>query len=440
MPRSTFRRIEIDFLETYVPSWRELKGSAGDKIDKSTRLNARTLHVRKVVKEFLATFQERDPTFSDPSPITFTQEEVNDLGRRIRQWLNNNTRSSSGQAGSAKQVVKGRIHARNLATQRYHQEINEMARKIKTDQPGIHQMAAFNQATTEFMAELEQDDPERYRKLFMDAESIRSAASKDYSELTSEVIAKLLADFPKRFLEQLEAFGRALPVHIWCIVAYATPPDDEVKGYGMFTPSLNQIDGTPTNEKMKTLFMDWLQQTLGHSATGSIEHAEPTVYPDPTRSFRPCLPAVSDVKKVSAHQLRAWLRTYFNYMRMWQGGLGPLGWKDISQDTSFRYIKKTCFPPRVFRLLSPHDMVRAELEAWYLWIIAGQEGKLQPDQIFQFSVVERGKDLPPYEFTEPITSAPANSQLTWTVEEKLYAYKAATCTTPGSISATFGYS
>jgi hypothetical protein len=75
-------------------------------------------------------------------------------------------------------------------TQRYHQEINEMARKIKTDQPGIHQMAAFNQATTEFMAELEQDDPERYRKLFMDAESIRSAASKDYSKLTSEVIAK----------------------------------------------------------------------------------------------------------------------------------------------------------------------------------------------------------------------------------------------------------
>jgi hypothetical protein len=87
MPRSTFRRIEIDFLETYVPSWRELKGSAGDKIDKSTRLNARTLHVRKVVKEFLATFQERDPTFSDPSPITFTQEEVNDLGRVSKALL-----------------------------------------------------------------------------------------------------------------------------------------------------------------------------------------------------------------------------------------------------------------------------------------------------------------------------------------------------------------
>jgi DNA primase len=31
----------------------------------------------------------------------------------------------------------------------------------------------------------------------------------------------------------------------------------------MFTPSLNQIDGSPTNKKMKKLFMDWLQNTLG---------------------------------------------------------------------------------------------------------------------------------------------------------------------------------
>ncbi|CEL58472.1 tail length tape measure protein [Rhizoctonia solani AG-1 IB] len=421
MPRSTFRRIEVDFLETYIPSWRELKGNAGDKIDQSTRLNARSLHVCKVVREFLAKFQDRDPTFSDPSPITFTQEEVSDLGRRICQWLNNNTRSNIGQATAKKQALKGRIHARNLATQRYHQEINEMARKLKSDQPGIHQMAAFNQATTNFMVELEQADPERYQKLFLDAESIRSAGSKDYSELAPEVIAKLLADFPKRFLDKIEAHGRSLPVHIWCIVAYTTPPDDEVQR--MFTPSLNQIDGSPTNKKMKKLFMDWLQNTLGVSAVGSIEHAAPTVYPDPTRSFRPCLPAVSDVKKVSAHQLRAWLRTYFNYMRMWQGGSGPLGWKEISQDTSFRYIPKACFPPGVSKLLSPHDMSRTELEAWYSWIISGQEGRLQPHQNFRFSIVERGKDLPPLEFPEPIVAAPVNSQLTWTVEEKLYAYK-----------------
>ncbi|KAG8731581.1 hypothetical protein FRC11_003487 [Ceratobasidium sp. 423] len=231
MPATTLRRVKVEYLNTEVPTWRILKGKWTTGPDGRSQLQAQTTHIRNVCKIFLQKFPERDPTVSDPTPITFTQDELEDFPRRVQQWFGNNTRSPVMQDTKEKASTKKRTHARNLASQRYHQEINEIAHKIRQEQPELQQLAAFNKATMQFMLELKEQDPDRYEKLSIDAEQIQSSGSKDYTELNPEVVTKLLQDFPMELLSELEEHGRTLPIHIWCIATYATPPDQDVKGY-----------------------------------------------------------------------------------------------------------------------------------------------------------------------------------------------------------------
>ncbi|KAG8681168.1 hypothetical protein FRC11_001481, partial [Ceratobasidium sp. 423] len=42
--------------------------------------------------EFLAKFPNRDPSVSDPSPITYSQEDLERLPERLCQWFRNNSR------------------------------------------------------------------------------------------------------------------------------------------------------------------------------------------------------------------------------------------------------------------------------------------------------------------------------------------------------------
>ncbi|KAG8744436.1 hypothetical protein FRC11_013457 [Ceratobasidium sp. 423] len=80
-------------------------------------------------------------------------------------------------------------------------------------------------------------------------------------------------------------------------------------------------------------------------------------------------------------------------------------------------------PPGIRQLIDPGDMMRALLETWYKWLLAGQEGRLQLEQIFQFALVELGGNSIPLTYTEPITGRPKNCCLVWTPQEKTYAQK-----------------
>ncbi|KAG8763026.1 hypothetical protein FRC11_006401 [Ceratobasidium sp. 423] len=68
-------------------------------------------------------------------------------------------------------------------------------------------------------------------------------------------------------------------------------------------------------------------------------------------------------------------------------------------------------------------MTKEELEAWYRWITAGQDGRLRDDQVFQFSLVQRGKNLEVLRYSGLQKSQPKDSQLKWAASEKQYAYK-----------------
>ncbi|KAG8733603.1 hypothetical protein FRC11_004736 [Ceratobasidium sp. 423] len=113
------------------------------------------------------------------------------------------------------------------------------------------------------MEQLMQEDPEVYQKLVDDALVIRGAVSVDYADLLPEVAAWLLGDFPKTLMNELEEHGCALPIHIWCIAAFATSPNQEVKAYIMMTSSVGAIHRTLSHKVMRQEFMKWLTDNLG---------------------------------------------------------------------------------------------------------------------------------------------------------------------------------
>ncbi|KAG8680029.1 hypothetical protein FRC11_003010, partial [Ceratobasidium sp. 423] len=231
MPPSRFKPPELDFLKGHLPTWERLKHRPTNNANIDRLLKERTKFIRKTIKAFFERFPERDPSVNDPSPVTFTQEMLSEFPEIVRQWFRNNTRTPGGRVILEKRAKRNRTHARNVATQRYHQEINAIARRIIEEEPGIERMTAFNRATTEFLQNLKDEDPEAYAQLSRDAEAIRNSGDTDYTELEPEVLQRLLSDFPSKLLNELEEHARALPVHIWCIAAFAVPPLKEVSTY-----------------------------------------------------------------------------------------------------------------------------------------------------------------------------------------------------------------
>ncbi|KAG8702894.1 hypothetical protein FRC11_011135, partial [Ceratobasidium sp. 423] len=191
----------------------------------------------------------------------------------------------------------------------------------------------------------------------------------------------------------------------------------------MLTPGLHDIRKSSSHEVMADTFGKWVQENLGAGSTGQVKHAPAMIYPDQNHGSRPKIPNDPDIEKITIAQLRAWLRTFFNYLYLWQGGKRSVPWKAVSSDTRHRYIAASCMPPGIRQLIDPGDMTRALLETWYKWLLAGQEGRLRPEQIFQFALVELGGNSIPLTYTEPITGRPKNCRLVWTPQEKTYAQK-----------------
>ncbi|EUC56772.1 hypothetical protein RSOL_196110, partial [Rhizoctonia solani AG-3 Rhs1AP] len=534
MPPARFRPNEQTFFEQRIPLWEKIKSGPGSQRSKSTR-RERNEFIQRTCKDFYVSFPERDPTIGDPTPLTFSKDVVDDFEEIVRQWYRNRTRGIAPAPRGTVESKDKRISARNLVMKRNAQAISELARDIMLEQPELNSMSAFNKATTRFIDTMKQDDPSAYEKLVADAAEIRQASHTDFTDLSPDTLAQLLEEFPDKMNDELERHARELPVHIWSVVSYATPPSQEMKTYTMYTPSLRgmsnsenhsamisnfkawmkehlgttaalQMDtaeplvypdlknhmrpalpvpldveslstlqlrtllriylnytsqrharelpvhiwsvvsyATPPSQEMKTYtmytpslrgmsnsenhsamisnFKAWMKEHLGTTAALQMDTAEPLVYPDLKNHMRPALPVPLDVESLSTLQLRTLLRIYLNYTSRWQGHRTGVPWGLMAKDNRFHYIRQSCFPPGVNCLKKVNDMKRDELLVWYRWILDGQEHRLQPDQRFQFARLPQPDGEVVLEFPDPIITRPSTSNLTWTPEEKLYARK-----------------
>ncbi|KDN34348.1 hypothetical protein RSAG8_12553, partial [Rhizoctonia solani AG-8 WAC10335] len=283
MPPTRFKPQELQFLRDRLPQWEQLKHRPTQNKNVDQHFKEKARFIRVIIKDFFMRFPECDPSVNDPSSETFSEEQLATFPERVRQWFRNNTRTPGGRVTQERRARRNRTHARNVATQRYHQEINQVARQIMAAAPGTKRMSAFNQATTEYLEKLKMEDEAAYDKLFKDAEAIRNAADLDYAEMNTDVLAKLLTEFPSKLLNEMEEHARALPVHIWCIAAFAIPPSKELATYTLVTDGLSEIRKAVAHEAMVDEFKNWIQDNLGSGATGQVQDAPEMIYPDQQR-------------------------------------------------------------------------------------------------------------------------------------------------------------
>ncbi|KAG8744513.1 hypothetical protein FRC11_013431 [Ceratobasidium sp. 423] len=189
MPRPAFRPPEVELLRTKLPDWVRMKGVRATKANVEELLSERRRFIREVTADFLAKFPDRDPSVSDPGPTTYSQEQIELLPQRLRQWFRNNSRVPTDSQVKEKHKGKARTHARNLAAKRYRQQIKEIARELRTADNQLKPLTAFNRATTLFLADLKEKDAVAYDKLYSDARQMRNHAAMDYADLSPEVLA-----------------------------------------------------------------------------------------------------------------------------------------------------------------------------------------------------------------------------------------------------------
>ncbi|KAG8699375.1 hypothetical protein FRC11_013732, partial [Ceratobasidium sp. 423] len=79
MPRSRFKPAELDFLKEHLPTWEKLKHRLTKNANFDRLLKERTTFIRKTIKQFFEKFPERDPSINDPTPVTFSQEQLSDF-------------------------------------------------------------------------------------------------------------------------------------------------------------------------------------------------------------------------------------------------------------------------------------------------------------------------------------------------------------------------
>ncbi|KAG8715759.1 hypothetical protein FRC09_016331 [Ceratobasidium sp. 395] len=188
---------------------------------------------------------------------------------------------------------------------------------------------------------------------------------------------------------------------------------------------MHALAGSDVGETVENMLLEWMETSFGQNSIGSVSTAQKAIHPNASGSLCPLLPLVDNISKISRTTLRAWIRTFFNYLWRWQGGKGLVPWKKLQSDTAHEYIEQSQMPPGINIMKDPHDTGRKTLITWYKHIVAGQLNKLEDSKVFQFSHVNPEPALPPIFYSSLLKVQAVNSELQYAPEEKLYALKVA---------------
>ncbi|KAG8789236.1 hypothetical protein FRC12_013729 [Ceratobasidium sp. 428] len=419
MPPPSFRPEEADFLSQFIDEWIAGKLASNKKVPGESTPRNRLVH--RVIEEFYAAFPERDVHQKDVNPLTFDEDRRVHLAKRLGEWFHNHSKGRGGDGAVLKLRKKTNTYTPRMLVMRKHSaQITALTHKLRAEDPSLNYLDARNQATSEHIRVLKKDQPEEWKRFEELAEDIRTGGQVDYVEQSEDALRELLRLFPWQMLNQVHAWSASLPIHLYCLAVFGTPDDPTMKSSLALSPSIKSLYNSDVEEQMRDLFLTWLEKTFGHKPLGLVETAEKAVHPDPHGSHRPMVP-VEKITDVHRDIIRDWLRVFLTYLWHWQGGVGPVPWKKISSPNGAEYVSSSRCPTSVGRLIDPHDMLRKELEAWYLHLLAGQSGQLSESAIFQFSCVDVKNQDAPLCYDVYCRDEPRASQVKYTPESKLYA-------------------
>ncbi|KAG8793230.1 hypothetical protein FRC12_003447 [Ceratobasidium sp. 428] len=228
MPASLFRADEVDYLLQFIPEWKSLKKDSTSKKTLPGELSARNRLVRRVIEGFYERFPERDSDQTDENKYTYSQDERDGFTPRLKQWFVNKTRESGGHEAQALPKGKNNISPRMLISSHHSSDINAIAKDLRIDNPSLHPLKAFNEATTIFINRMPPEEYERFDDL---AEKVRNGASLDYVDQDEAVLKQMLGMFPQKMLTQVKTWTRAMPIHMYCMAVFALPPENALRSY-----------------------------------------------------------------------------------------------------------------------------------------------------------------------------------------------------------------
>ncbi|QRV91949.1 Tail length tape measure protein [Ceratobasidium sp. AG-Ba] len=419
MPATDLNSEELEYLTGFVQQW---KDSSGRKGRRRGQVSERNLLIREIVQGFYVRFPDRDSNHTDPNDDSLNEDVRQIIPTQIRDWYYNHANKpakSTTPGAKVRRKKKKNTSARTIISKECTVEIAAIAQRIISENPSYDAMTARNAALTEYCAYLKAKEPAEYDRYDAIAKRIRAGEPQDYADQSARELAANLNEFPAQLWRQVDEWALSLPVHLCCIAAFDSPDDQKLRVFCALSKSIRQLQGSETTTIIQNTLVEALTSIYGERAHGQVDSAEKTVYPDPNGTSRPNVPLVDRIEDVKRVTLREWLRVYFNYLWRWMGGKGSVPWGKLNE----RYIDPRRLPPGITSLIDPHLMLRADLEAWYHHIVAGQIGRLLDSEIFQFMRVDPGKEKEPLMYRTLCRTRAATSSLKYTPEEKLYALR-----------------
>ncbi|KAG8699803.1 hypothetical protein FRC09_006370, partial [Ceratobasidium sp. 395] len=185
--------------------------------------------------------------------------------------------------------------------------INPIAQGIRAEKPLLTRLEAFGEATSAFIAQMKKESTSEYERFEDLAKKIHNSASIDYVDQDADVLAEMLEMFPEKLHAQVVAWGKSMPVHLYCMAVFAKPPGTTLGTYLALSKSMQAKEGRDAGEAIWELLSEWLEMLFGKQGLGQVESAQKMIHPDTTGSLRPIMPLVIDLSKISHTTLRAWI-------------------------------------------------------------------------------------------------------------------------------------
>ncbi|KAG8790522.1 hypothetical protein FRC12_011699 [Ceratobasidium sp. 428] len=216
MPASNFRPQEVEFLRIFLPKWKALKTKANADKHKPGETLARNWLLCRIVEDFYEQFPEWDSTQTNETPKTYTTDQLCETG---------------GQEKIKLQKEKTKTTTQMLIAKHHKDNINPIAQGICAEKPSLTMLEAFGEATTVFILQMKKESTSEYKSFEDLTEKVCNGASIDYVDQDADALAEMQEMFPKKQHVQVVAWGKSMPVHLYCMVVFAKPPDTTLGTY-----------------------------------------------------------------------------------------------------------------------------------------------------------------------------------------------------------------
>ncbi|KAF8604844.1 hypothetical protein BDV93DRAFT_555272 [Ceratobasidium sp. AG-I] len=383
MPKTTWDDDEAQFLKQSVKEWESLRES-------------------DLVNKFYRRFPDRDVDQQPESDRLFTQEQRNQLAKRVRKYLNNQRRAEPKVINTNEKIGNKTTTARSLFKSEYSELVLARRDKVLEEDPTLDPLVAYNKA------------------LALEWEGLRSDAQGGIDQQTPEMQKRMLDALPSEIAPTLDAWGRKYNM-VSYIVAVWESTEGETEAFDYASTRARSYLKTADATKHQKSFEGRVTEHVGGVISQSDSSVSLQIYPG--QNEQPMLPPLEPKTPVKIKiQL---LRRYFNAKYESQGGI-ELSWKQLEQesvDENPHAIDTKRMPMGITHLCDPSRMTAPQINSWIDHIHKGQKRLPDDNLVFQFQVLKRGPKNDPLIQSELQSSTHPLSKLRYMPAERRFAQR-----------------